>query len=61
MSLVYEKAVVVIGAGASVPFGAPDGVKLLDKIEVTLKQSQQCAPRLGCSPLLDCTVFWLHS
>jgi hypothetical protein len=41
LSLVYERAVVVVGAGASVPFGAPDGLKLMDRIEATLKSNQR--------------------
>jgi hypothetical protein len=37
MSLLWDKSVIVIGAGASVPFGAPDGLTLMDKIEATLR------------------------
>lgn len=41
MILLLEQAVVVVGAGASVPFGAPDGLRLMDKIEETLKANER--------------------
>jgi hypothetical protein len=47
MSLIAEYSVVVIGAGASVPFGAPDGLKLMDRIEETLKAHQRKLEALG--------------